>query len=297
MLPNKLYLIGCASGIAGVDAHSGEGPLAMQKSHYLLELTKQGIPFHWDAMIQPFKSDPSLRVDEAVRNLCEELAKKVSELVRRQQFFSVIGGDHSCAIGTWSGVYDAIHDQGDIGLIWIDAHMDSHTPETTPSGRIHGMPLAALLGYGYPTLTSILHDAPKIKPENLCLIGVRSFERGEAELLQRLHVRIYFMNEVKQRGFTTVLHEAIDRVNHNTIGYGLTLDMDSIDPEEAPGVDVPESNGIHVKDLLEGLSEIVSDSRLITTEIVEFDPSRDKDHMTEKLIVSLLRVIAKGKKA
>jgi arginase len=292
----QLHLIGCASGIAGVDSESGSGPLTMQSSPFMNSLNQEGIEFSWDVMVQPPQSLASGSIDESVKVLCDELAVKVCHAVSQQQFFSVIGGDHSCAIGTWSGVQHALHQQGDVGLIWIDAHMDAHTPETSHSGRIHGMPVACLLGHGHPSLTTILNQYPKIKPQNLCLIGIRSYESGEAELLKRLNVKVYFMDEVKQRGFDVILNEAVSLVSRNTLAYGLTLDLDAIDPEEAPGVDVPESDGIHVKDLIKGLSNIATDPRLIATEIVEFDPTRDKDHITEQLIVSLLAVIADGKK-
>lgn len=294
MMKNTLHLIGCASGLAGADEHSGDGPLVMRHSPFLSQLTDQGIPYEWGSMVLAPHSD-SLPIDVSVGNTCEELAKNVSQLVRDKAFFSVIGGDHSCAIGTWSGVYDALHETGDIGLIWIDAHMDSHTPETSQSGRIHGMPLACLLGYGYPALTSVLHQAAKLKPENICMIGVRSFESGEAEFLKNLNVKIYFMDEVKERGFATVLQEAVDIVNRHTIGFGLTLDLDAIDPQDAPGVDVPETDGIRVNELYDGLAKVFSDERLITTEIVEFDPIKDNAHLTEKLIVNLLAILAKGK--
>lgn len=292
----NLHLIGCASGVGGVDSESGTGPLTMQRSPYMNALNQQGIEFSWDAMIEAPLALESHSIDESVKELCDDLAEAVCKATTQKQFFSVIGGDHSCAIGTWSGVQHALHQQGDLGLIWIDAHMDAHTPETSHSGRIHGMPVACLLGYGHPSLTTILNQSPKIKPQNLCLIGIRSYESGEAELLKRLNVKVYFMDEVKQRGFDVVLGEAVSLVSRETVAYGLTLDLDGIDPEEAPGVDVPESDGIRVKDLIKGLSNIVADPRLVTTEIVEFDPTRDKEHMTEQLIVSLLAVIANGKK-
>lgn len=290
MLKDKFHLIGYACGVAGADSHTGDGPLVIQKSSLLLELQNQGYTCLWDAMIHPNTSN-SLTITEIISQTCEELAAAVAESIRKQRPLTVIGGDHTCAIGTWSGVYDAMHTKGDIGLIWIDAHMDSHTPETSDTGRIHGMPVACLLGYGYPSLTTILNKAPKIKPENICLIGIRSFEQGEADLLERLNVRVYYMSEVKKRGFDTVLKEAVSHVSAHTIGYGLSLDIDAIDPGEAPGVDVPEPDGIQVKDLLKGLTEIVSDAKLIATEIVEFDPSRDRDQSTEKVIVSLLEII------
>jgi arginase len=282
------YLIGCASGIAGADVHAGDGPKIVRQSQAMQALEKSG-HVQWQHMLTPVAT--SMRKDENVRQMCVDLAKEVSDLVQAKKPFCVIGGDHSCAIGTWSGVYDALHSHGDLGFIWIDAHMDSHTPETSPSNNIHGMPLACLLGYGYPTLTSVLHDAPKIKPENLCLIGVRSYESGEAALLKRLNVKIYFMDEVEKRGFATVLAEAVAHVTKHTAVYGVTIDIDALDPQDAPGVDVPEEGGIRLVDLLAGLQHIVHDKKLIGTEVVEFDPVRDRDGITEKTMTDIITTL------
>lgn len=286
MTQYQVNVVGCSSGLAGVSPHSGDGPKLIQRSPYL-----NGLTINWQGIIEPPFTNK--RMDEQIHHICLSLAQRVSELVRQQTKLVVMGGDHSCAIGTWSGVYDALHQQGEIGLIWIDAHMDSHTPETSETGRIHGMPLASLLGYGFPSLVNILHYAPKLKPENVCLIGVRSFESGEAELLKRLKVKVYYMEEVKQRGFETVLKEATEMMRQRTIGYGISLDLDGIDPEDAPGVDVPEPNGIPAKDILAGFTQAVTDPRLVLTEIVEFDPMQDKDHRTEKLVIELLKILAK----
>ncbi|OGT42778.1 MAG: hypothetical protein A3F42_02910 [Gammaproteobacteria bacterium RIFCSPHIGHO2_12_FULL_37_34] len=285
MTSNKFNLISYASGLGGVDLRCGEGPLVIKRVIHATEVS-------WDEPIFP-PIPLSLRIDEAVKQMCETLAKKVSAMVMRKQFVTVLGGDHTAAIGTWSGVYDALHAQGDIGLLWIDAHMDSHTPKTTESGRLHGMPLATLMGYGYPSLTTILHSSPKIKPEHLCLIGVRSYERSEAELLKRLNVRIYFMDEIKARGFQTIFKEAIEIVCQYTIGYGISLDLDSIDPKEAPAVDVPAPNGLHAKDLMSEIIATMCDPKLVAMEIVEFDPSRDINDKTQKLIVDLMNAMIK----
>lgn len=287
----KLHLLGCASGMAGADLGSGDGPLTMKASALLNALS---VPVVWKDML---KGVPGREMDKAVSALCTTLAKQTAKLTRDQSFFSVLGGDHSCAIGTWSGVYDAKCKEGEIGLIWIDAHMDSHTPDTSETGRIHGMPLAALMGHGYPALTEILNKQPKFKPENVCLIGVRSYESGEADLLKRLNVKVYFMEEVKQRGFDTVLQEAVSHVSQQTVGYGVSLDLDGVDPLDAPGVDVPEPDGIRALDLQEGLTNIAQDPRLIAVEIVEFDPQYDEDQKTEQLVVSVLEILAQGKKA
>ena len=281
----SLHLIGYASGLAGVDVRCGEGPVTIQAA-----LNNN---YEWNAILKP-SQDKAISLLQTVSQLCEALAIQVSQALRQKQRVVVLGGDHSSAIGTWSGVYDVLHSQGEVGLIWVDAHMDSHTPETTHSGRLHGMPLASLLGYGHDALTNILHATPKLKPENVCLLGVRSFEAGEAAFLEQLNVKVYFMEEIKQRGFATVWEEAKAHVNRHTVGYGISLDLDGIDPGDAPGVGVPEPDGILATDIYQVFSSTASDPRLLLTEIVEFDPSRDYDHLTEKLIVSFIEQIAKG---
>lgn len=294
VMRHKMYhLVGYASGIAGPDQRVGEGPVVIKKSPFLHELN-QRVALNWAATLTT-PPEPTVSTDIIIANACTSLAKITSELTTKREQFCVLGGDHASAIGTWSGVYDAVHQSGDIGLIWIDAHMDSHTPQTSESGNIHGMPLACLLGQGYSSLTSILNTAPKIKPQHLCLIGVRSFEGGEAAFLKNMNVKVYFMEEVKQRGFEAILKEAVDYVSRGTIGYGITLDIDAIDPLEAPGVDVPEADGIKVKELKRGLQSVAADNRLLATEIVEFDPSHDKEQMTEKLIISFIEILASAK--
>lgn len=292
MLKKQFHLIGYALGIAGAKGRTDLGPQVIQRSKYWLH-DESSSNFLWQDIIKSASHYEGLNeLIETVAKTCTDLAKIVSENVRKQLPFCVIGGDHTSAIGTWSGVYDALHDKGDFGLIWIDAHMDSHTPETSITGHIHGMPLACLLGYGYPPLIHILQNNPKVKPEHICIIGVRSYEEGEAEFLKQSGVKIYFMPEVNDRGFVTVFQEALERVNQNTIGYGLSIDLDGIDPSEAPGVDVPEENGIFMQDLLEGLTYLDA-SRLVGTEIVEFDPIHDQRQVTEKNLITLINKISK----
>jgi len=285
----KLHLIGYASGLAGVDIRCGDGPLHIQKQLHNMDL------FHWEAIIHPLKSEK--KIIEALHRMSNELALYVSRLINIKEQLCVIGGDHTCAIGTWSGVYNALHKKGDIGLIWIDAHMDSHTPETSHTGRYHGMPLATLLGYGDLKLTGILDNSSKIKPENVCLIGTRSYENEEVNFLKEQNVKIYYMEEVRERGLQIIIDEAIERVTQQTIGFGVSIDLDAIDPKEAPGVDVPETNGIHANDLRVVLQTLVKNKKLITTEIAEFDPSKDKDGKTEKIIIEFLTILANRKES
>jgi arginase len=269
----------------------GEGPSVIHRSPLLTALKAEGFNYQWDATIKPAHTAHSLRQDEKINQICTTLAKHIANDIRQKKPFSVIGGDHTSAIGTWSGAYDALHQQGEIGLIWVDAHMDSHTPETTLSGRLHGMPLASLLGYGYASLSTVLHDSPKLKPEHVCLVGVRSFESGESDLLKRLNVRIYFMDEVKSRGIEVVMQEAVTHVKRSTVGYGLSIDLDAFDPEQIPGVDVPVPGGIDPAAFCLSLGDIARDPALIGTELVEFNPAHDRHQKTEQWIATFIRIL------
>jgi arginase len=289
---NTIHLLGYASGAAGPGPGAGDGPLVLQHSPYLAKLNQLSRELRWDITIHLEQGDQT-KLDLVTR-LCDLTASHTANLIREKKFFIVLGGDHSSAIGTWSGVSHALSQEGPLGLIWIDAHMDSHTPHTTSTGNYHGMPLACLLGFGETSLINIAVPLPKVRPENICLVGVRSFEPGEAELLQRLQMRIFFMDEVKQRGIAAVLQEAAEIVTKNTVGYGISLDIDSIDPLDAPGTAVVEPDGILGKDLCQALRFFAHDPRLVGAEIVEFDPHRDKVQMTEKLIANLISAITLG---
>jgi len=284
-MSKSIALIGYASGIAAGDPGCGDGPMVLQHSNLAVELGYEGLMTYWEEILQPI---PELTKLATIADICNRLAQCTARLAQEKKLFTVFGGDHSSAIGTWSGLASAYRNQGSIGLVWIDAHLDSHTPETTPSGNIHGMPVAALLGYGAPELTHIMDVQPKIKPENLSLIGIRSFEIEEAELLKRLNVRIYNMDEVQQRGIEVILQEAIVRAKLGTAGYGLSIDIDSIDPNDAPGTGVPEPNGIHAQNLKKALRQLQHDEKLLGVEIAEFDPHHDHNHKTQKIIKELL---------
>lgn len=285
----SLSLIAYASGIAANNVGCGEGPLQLQNNGLEQKLSEHNLPSHWQALLVPRKGDKSDRLQRVVE-LNTELAVLTYDLTQQHKSFAVLGGDHSCAIGTWSGVAAALAQQqnAELGLIWIDAHMDSHTFETTATGNIHGMPLAALLGYGDTSLTHIAMPLPKINPKQLVLIGTRSFETEEEKLLQRLGVRIYTMHAIVQRGLNTVFSEAIAYIKANSFGFGISLDLDAIDPFDAPGVGVPEVNGIPGEELCQVLAQLQQESQFIGVEVVEYNPYHDKKQKTEKLIQEIL---------
>ncbi len=295
MVNNKtLCLLGYASSIAGAKPGSIDGPSTLQRSPYLKTLIEEGVPFKWTAMIKTPEKTGENKIS-VIRQQCADLAEAIVPLVQQKQMFAVIGGDHTSAIGTWSGVSSAIQKGGSFGLLWVDAHMDSHTPESSISGNLHGMPLAVLLGEGENSLTKLMGESPKLKPEHVCLIGVRNYEQTEFERLKRLNVRLFFMDEINQRGLTAVFTEAIQIVSRNTIGYGISIDIDSIDPIDAPGTGVAEPGGIQANDLCKALTLLADDPRLIGAEIAEFDPHLDCNQLTEKLITRLILAITVGK--
>jgi arginase len=289
MIHKSLYMLGYASGMGGASSGSADGPLVIQDSPYTSTLKNEGIHLVWDKIFQP--STSSNTVLSKVSELCNDLAQSTSTLTKEKKPFVVLAGDHTSAIGTWSGVSTAKRKEGDLGLIWIDAHMDSHTPDTSPTGNLHGMPVACLLGYGEKSLTTIGDELPKIKPENICIIGARCYEPGEENLLKSLGVKIFYMDEVRERGIKTILAEAVDQVTQHTTGYGISIDIDSMDPKDAPGTGVAEPDGIIANELCEALSGLGKDSRLAGIEIAEFDPSRDDEHKTEKLVIKLILAV------
>jgi len=277
--------LGLASGIGGRRRGSGDGPLFIRK--YL------GSEFLWQAMIAPEKDTPTDSY-EAIASLNRSFAKAVYHTALSAPFLLSVGGDHSSAIGTWSGVAAANRTKGKIGLLWIDAHMDAHTPQTTESGNIHGMPLAALLGHGDKRFTELLDPHPKISPESTALIGVRSFESGEAALLKDLDVRIYFIDEVQKRGIRAVLQEAHSLVSRETVGYGVSFDLDSLDPKEIQAVGTPEPNGLGPEETLAALSDLLETSPPLAFELVEYDPHLDVELKTLAFIGKLVQLIKRS---
>lgn len=203
------------------------------------------------------------------------LADTVRGAAANGAFPLVLGGDHSCAIGTWSGIADAWRAAGRIGLIWIDAHLDSHTPQTSESQAPHGMPLAALLGHGLPALTDLFDWRAKLLPQHVVVIGARSYETGERALLQRLGVRVMAIDEVARRGLDACIAEAIRIVSRGTCGYGVSFDLDAIDPRDVSAVGSPAEQGIGAQTAVAALRGFAGDARLLGFELVEYNPERD----------------------
>jgi arginase len=285
--PHLLQILSAAWGIGAQKEDCRQGPLYLAEHGHLQKLSR---PHHWQkAITEPKQYSDAV---SAISQMALQLARQVEHCILNKELFVTLGGDHSCAIGTWSGAAHALAPKGDLGLIWVDAHQDANTFATTPSNKIHGMPVACLLGHGETALIQILQKNPKLKPEHLCLIGVRSYEEGEAALLKKLGVRCFMMDEVVQRGLDGVMQEAMHIVTQGTVAYGISIDLDALDPQQAPGVGSREPGGLHLEPLLKVLTQHVrGDSRFIGAEIAEFNPLLDTDGKTVRCIQALLEAL------
>ncbi|VDL71211.1 unnamed protein product [Nippostrongylus brasiliensis] len=280
--------IGCANGNGGRRLGCEKAVDILRNSKFLSEVR---VPIQWRGIVEEVETGRQFAALAGVTQTCRELAFHTRNSIENKEDLLVLGGDHSCAMGTWSGVASAIRPYGDLGLIWVDAHMDAHTPSSTPSGNLHGMPVAHLLGYGDKNLVRLGDRLPKILPHNMCMVGIRSYEEGEQELLDRLGVRIFYMDEVEKRGIAEVMQEAVYMVTRNTIGFGLSIDIDGFDVADAPAVGTPAENGIIASEFLRAMLTLDL-SKLLATEIVEFLPMLDDHHKSsEKLIVNLMEAI------
>ncbi|MBY0292646.1 MAG: arginase [Alphaproteobacteria bacterium] len=283
--------IGFSSGWGAQVRETEKGPLSFYDSDVLSSLS---LPWVWQETLLPIKTAQEVNLPPGdltlpyIEDMCRRISSSIEEALRHQQFPVVIGGDHTVAAGTWPGVVHHLKAKQKFGLIWIDAHMDAHTMETSFSHAYHGMPLAMLLGFGEPSMCNLLEEGPVLNPQHVCLIGVRSYEEGEAALLQRLGVRIYFMKEVEERGFKAVFQEALQLVKKETKGFGLSIDLDGFDPDEAPGVGSPAPHGLKAQEVLPVLSMVRHDRLLKALEIVEYNPDLDKDEKTLFLMKDLL---------
>ena len=285
--PRRITVVEAACGAGALDRGCKDGPAAFRRGGADRGLRGAGVEPRW-------RPTPAalLQVDaapfDAVARIAGWLAGTTAELAAGGEAFAVVGGDHSCAIGTWSGVARGVKADGPLGLVWIDAHMDAHTPESTWSGALNGMPLAALLGIGPAALTGLAGGAPALRPEHVCLVGVRSFEPEEMALAERVGIRIIAMEEVRRRGLAAALDEAVRVACRGTAAFGLTLDLDAIDPLDAPAVGTPEPGGIRAAELRPVWRGLAQRPNCAGVEIAEYNPHRDRNGRTARLMRDLL---------
>lgn len=230
-------------------------------------------------------SGTNLKNLKAVTEGNRKLAEKVSETVRDGRFPLVLGGDHSIAIGTLAGLNEHY---SNLGVIWYDAHTDLNTAETSPSGNIHGMPLAVAMGLGHGDLTSI-GSGPKVKPENIVVIGARSIDPGERELVREKGIRVYTMHEIDRDGMTAIMQDAIRYLEERCVdGVHLSLDLDGLDPLYTPGVGTPVQGGLSYRESHLAMEMLHSTGRITSAEFVEVNPILDERNKTADVAVGLM---------
>jgi len=233
--------------------------------------------------------DPHARFLAAITRTCELLADRVESGVRRGYVPLVLGGDHAQAIGTIAGLARVHKERGErVGVIWVDAHTDMNTPDTSPTGNIHGMPLAALLGHGKPDLVGLSGPGPALRPEDVAIIGARDVDAGEVGLVKELGVRVYPMSELDQRGTAACVSEAIAHVSAHTAGIHLSFDLDGVDPQHAPGVGTPVPGGLTVRESHLICESVHRTGRLLGMEMVELNPTLDIRNQTGELAVWMI---------
>ena len=286
------------SGRRGVDM----GPSAIRIAGVGVRLAELGhkVVDEGDIVI---KNIEELKVgDEHARYLPEiaraatALARKVERIIGLKHFPLVLGGDHSIAVGTVSGIAGFAHSQSKkLGLLWIDAHGDINTPETSPSGNIHGMPLAALLGFGAPELTSVGGPTPKVDAANVALVGIRSLDAGEKKRLKETGVQVHTMSDIDRHGVHRIMKKALDQVTAGTDFVHVSLDLDAVDPSVTPGVGTPVKGGLDYREA-HLIMELIADAGIMTSlEVVEVNPILDECNTSAEFAVELVQS-AFGKK-
>lgn len=278
------------ASMAGVEL----GPAALRVARLTRRIVQLGYQvrdlgdLHVEASQTPEPGDKLKHLRE-ISVACKDLAEKVAGVLNAGELPLVLGGDHSIAIGSISGFASYCRQRDEKpGLIWFDAHADMNTPETTPSGNIHGMPLAVLLGYGTPELTNIAGFAPKLDPTLCVHVGARDIDRDERELVGKLGIRFMTMREIDERGMSACMDEAIQVASQASGGYAVTFDVDALDPGDAPGSGTLVRGGLTYREAHLAMEKIAEAGGMRSLEVVEINTALDINNKTAELGVELI---------
>jgi arginase len=283
--------LGYGASMAGVDI----GPAALRVARLNQRIARLGYSVRdlGDMRLERPQSfpeeDEKLKYVREISNACEQLAIEVEEILKAGQLPLILGGDHSIAIGSFAGAVSHYKKQNEtLGLIWFDAHADMNTPDSTPSGNIHGMPLATLLGYGTPELTNVAGFAPKLDPSLCAHVGARDIDPGERDLIRKLGMRFFTMREIDERGMKVVMDEAIKIASGGSAGYAVTFDVDVLDPGDAPGSGTLVRGGLTYREAHLAMEKIAETGGMRSLEMVEINTALDVNNKTAELGVELI---------
>lgn len=269
------------------------GPSAMRLSNLADHLEQLGLTVH-DAGNVPVPDRSSLAQDprvllEAITAVCADIAHRTADAVRAGFRPLVLGGDHSLAVGSVAGTATALAERGQrTGLIWLDAHADLNTPQSSRSGNVHGMPVAHLLGFGHRRLRQLSTATPAVRPEHLVYVGLRDVDAAEQAMIRELGLHAFTMRDIDERGLRAVMDDAVQIAAAGTGGVHVSCDADWIDPAEAPGVGTPVRGGATLREAHLAM-EIISDSgAMVAMDLVEINPILDRQNQTAELCAELI---------
>lgn len=293
MLRQKVSIIGVPLGHGAGKPGAEGGGGALRTAKLLDELGKIGYDMR-DCGTLPAPpagepGNPRAKYLKEIVQVCDDLAGWMETELESGHFPLVIGGDHCIGAGTVAGT-SAFHHKAEnrIGVIWIDAHGDMNTPETSPSGNVHGMPLACCVGLGPEPLVKLRGFAPKVHPRNTVLVGIRELDPREIALIEESGVRAFTIRDIDERGMFNVMNEAIAAARQGTAGFHLSLDMDALDPSIAPGVGTPVPGGLTYREAHLALEMIADTESLLSMDVVEVNPMLDEEGLTARMAVGLI---------
>jgi arginase len=297
MNPNKMIeIIGVPLDLGANIAGSSLGPQAFRNAGLCESLSSSNIPIIANKDIE-IPSRETLSCDmrkkkylPVIKEVCQILSKRTYSCLDQGNMPLIIGGDHSLAIGSISGIKKWHHEKGkSLGVVWFDAHADLNTPQTSTSQNIHGMPAAVLMGYGDPDLTSISAASPYLTNKEIALLGLRAVDSSEKDFLSQQHILHYPMKEIREQGMSAVMTELVSKFVQGFDAIHISFDIDGIDPHYAPGVSTPVGGGLQRKDVEIALQVLARTKKISSIEFVELNPLKDIDHKTALLAIQLIQ--------
>ncbi|HKV25892.1 MAG TPA: arginase [Candidatus Acidoferrum sp.] len=301
-MPQKIRIIGVPMDLGQSRRGVDMGPSALRGAGLQARIKQLGHTVE-DIGNLEVKQPEEMQVGEKrakylqeIAETCTDLGKTVEKSLGEGFLPLVLGGDHSIAVGVAGGVASHFRkDKKEIGYLWLDAHGDMNTPDSSPSGNIHGMPLAAIMGYGAPELVDLMGFKPKAEPGNIVIVGARDLDAQERKIVKKSGIHVFTMRDIDERGMREVMSDALKHAMDDTAGIAVSLDMDFVDPADAPGVGTPVRGGVTYREAHLAMEMIADTEAMVSLEVVEINPIIDEHNRTALLGVELV-LSALGKK-
>lgn len=301
--PRRVTFIGAPFDLGAADRGCRLGPAAFRLAEVYERVREAGYEVD-DVGDVPVPScsaepgDPRMKYLQAVQSVCEAVRDRVAAALREGCLPVVLGGDHSLSMGTIAGTSHFHRERGEkIGLLWFDAHDDMNTPETSPNGNLHGMPLAAAVGMGEPGLVGLAGSQPMVEGPCVAALGLRVIGAPQRENIRRSRIGLSTRNHFDEQGIRAVMENAIRRACNGTAGFHVSLDLDVLDPELAPGVGSPSAGGLSLTQARLALEMLAATGRLLSVDLVELNPALDRQNVTARIGVSLLASLLTGRRS